>query len=291
MKVNKLALAIGVTFTALATTPSYALIISTSVQSSAFVTHSGLPAATDLDGPASSVYSYAESYDNGTGGYTYATGDDTGYSDLFTAASVYDEVASASAGAKILHTAVITNDSVSAQNIDFNFLISGGRVDSFQGFWLGGFNSTEAGVTADIRVNGLSLWNSSAAIGYSGGGLSVTLGGTDLGGTEDWNSYTWGNYNGFLNLGSLAAGASFTLEYELNTYVNLYLSESGYAAARISDPFDFNSSPLFAIDNFTTTPTNTGNPAEVPEPANTLLLGAGLAALAFRRRKERKSNA
>ena len=289
MKINKLALVIGITFTAMASAPSHALIISTSVQSSAFVTHSGLPATTDMDGPAASVYSYAESYNSGTGGYTYATGDDTGYSDLFTAASVYDETASVNAGAQILHKAVITNDSASAQNIDFNFLIMGGRIDTFTGFWDGDSNTTNSGFSADIRVNGTSLWNATADISYNSSNVTLTLGGTDLGGTEGWNNYSWGNYNGFLSLGSLAAGASLTLEYQLETYVNLYLSESGYAAARISDPFDFNSNPLFAVDNFITTPVDTGNPTEVPEPAGTLLLGAGLAALAFRRRSRKNA--
>jgi len=312
INVNKLALAIGITFTALAATPSYALLISTSstsVKASTSNTVNGTT-TTDTDGPANSAtsessYNWTKAYWGGTfvgnTKVSYATGDSTGSSELWSAGAGWQSEERFSnsptftldAHASVLHSAVITNNTSVSQIIDFKYLIVAGGISiDYIGESPNSF--ANAGYSADIRVNGNSLWASNAQIGITGGSRTFTQGGTSLQGSLLNNDkiYEWDNFNGSLSLGYLAAGASLTLDYQLSTYVNQFWADVGYGLhpyAEISDPFDFNTNPLFAADNFTATPANTGNPTDVPEPAGTLLLGAGLAALAFRRRKERKT--
>jgi|GEM_PF-7096325 len=293
INVNKLALAIGITFTALAATPSYALLISTTVKASTSDSENGIT-TTDTDGPANSATSAQR------GSLVLAKGDNTGYSKLYTGGFLSDERNSLSplftlhAQASVLHSAVITNDTGVDQKVNFKYLILAGNITVGSNYdYQSSFSNS--GYSADIRVNGISLWGSNAQIDLNSSGRTLTQGGTSLQGSLLYNdsTYVWDNFNGSLSLGYLAAGASLTLDYQLSTYVNQFLVDAGYAdppAAMISDPFDFSTNPLFAADNFTATPAIPVDPTELPEPASTLLLGAGLAALAFRRRKARTTN-
>ncbi|WP_062059356.1 PEP-CTERM sorting domain-containing protein [Cellvibrio sp. OA-2007] len=303
MKVNKLALAIGIAFTTLAAAPSYALLISTSVKASTSVSING---TTNADSISSSTYALSESGLNTespvrANASASAYGKDTGESGLksygspFLDRSFLSTNLDLSSNASVLHTATITNDTGTGQNIDFSFLILSGELGlGYSDTYSDGSTLIQSGYSADIRVNGTSLWDSSAsltAVNDWWNGQSLTTNGTTLGALSgDGVTYQWGSYAGVLNLGYLAAGASLTLEYQLNTYVNQYLADAGYAhtpEARFDDPFGFGSTPIFDASNFVTT--SSGAPSTVPEPANTLLLGAGLAALAFRRRKARKT--
>lgn len=315
MKIKKLALAIGITFTTFSAMPSYALLITSSSTSTTSVSING-STVTNTDGPAPNTLSetshtktltpapHINGYD--VHAYSSAYGKDTGESGLksygnpFLDRGFLGESVDLKSSAQVLHKATITNDTGVGQNIDFSFLILSGELGLG---YSSNYNDTntliQSGYSADIRVNGNSLWNSKASLTvvndwWNGQGLSTS--GTTLGGlTNNGVSYEWGNYAGVLNLGYLAAGASITLEYQLNTYVNEYLADAGYAhtpEARFDDPFAFSTTPIFDMSNFVSSPTGGGTtpPANVPEPANTLLLGAGLAALAFRRRKERKTS-
>mgnify|MGYP002712203320 CR=1 FL=1 len=312
MKVKKLALAIGVSFTTLTAMPSYALLISSNSISTTSASING-NTVTNSDGPAANTSSEthhsltvppAANFNgwNISAGST-AYGKDTGESGLrsygqpFMDRNFLGGHLNVQSSAQVLHTAVITNDTSTGQNIDFSFLILSGKLGLGSSTSYNDPNTLiQSGYSADIRVNGTSLWNSAAsltAVNDWWDGQSLSTSGTDLGAlTNNGLSYAWGNYAGTLNLGYLAAGASITLEYQLNTYVNEYLADAGYAhtpEARFDDPFAFSSTPIFDVSNFAT---NGGtSPTDVPEPANTLLLGAGLAALAFRRRIERKTNA
>lgn len=308
MKINKLALAIGITFSTIASMPSYALLITSSSTSTTSVSING-STATNTDGPAANTYSETSHsqtltpapHINGLNihGSSSAYGKDTGESGLksygnpFMDRGFLGESLDLKSSAQVLHTATITNDTSVGQNVDFSFLILSGELGLGYSSNYGDVNTLiQSGYTADIRLNGVSLWNSAASLTavndwWNGQGLSTS--GTTIGALNgEGTSYQWGNYSGALNLGFLAAGASLTLEYQLNTYVNEYLADAGYAhtpQARFDDPFAFSTRPIFDVSNFVTS--NSGTPTDVPEPAGTLLLGAGLAALAFRRRSRK----
>lgn len=298
-KLKSLALAVGLSSATVAL-PSYALIITSTVESSASITVNGV-SYTSNDGPGSTtsssivgeVINPARNM-NPYAGNSTATGDASGNSSLRSNGPWYLQTAwlsspfTMSTSSNLTHKAVITNDSAVAQNLDFNFLITAGTITSHSE-QIQGANYVNAGYSANILINGISQWNSSAKATHDGLGKSVSLNGSNLGGTvsEDW--YSWDNHNDSLHLGLLNAGQSITIEYNLSTYVNEYFQDDGYSYtpyASIGDPFDFSTSPLFGEDKFvastTTPPTH-----NVPEPSGALLLGVGAAALAFRRRSKK----
>ncbi len=305
MKVNKLALAIGITFTTIAASPSYALLISTQTTSTTTVNIDG-KALSNTDGPAgntsSTTYNEKAFGNYRVHGYSSAYGKTTGESGLISYGSPFldrnflTSSTQLTSKAQVLHKAVITNNTKSGQLVDFSFLILSGELGlGYSTNYNDSGTLIQSGYAADIRVNGVSRWNSAATLtavyDWWDDGHNLFSSGTSIGTqTDNGLSYEWGNYAGVLNLGYLAAGASITLEYQLNTFVNEYLADAGYAhtpEARFDDPFGFSSTPIFDDSNFVLT--HAEPPINAPEPANTLLVGAGLAALAFRRRSRKKA--
>lgn len=294
MKHSIVALAVGVAISSLVA-PAYALTVSGSTAStSANITLNGL-ANTVTDGPAGSATSYATGLED-TGsellaamGESYAHADNTGHSDLRTLGPQYyfafGTETSLTGSSTVHQSLVITNNDTAGSYVGFNFLITDGAI------WLGfsntyGSKSTiSAGYSADIQVNGHSIWNSSAALMTDNvASNQLTLGGTTIGAIDPYLGfgYTWNDYSGMLNLGWLEQGESLTLDYYQSTFVDVHLEGMGYShitSATFSDPFEFEGGPLFDAGDFvaTTTP--------VPEPETVALMGAGLLALAFRRKK------
>lgn len=300
MKLNSLAIAVGISV-ALAASSSHALLISSSVESSVAITLNGVTNQV-TDGPGSSTNSSLwEHPDHRYVGGGEATGTEEGVNSLRSEGPWYAQIdhlydnlpLEYQTVSKVTHKAVITNDSSTAQNIDFDFLIDQGFIShGWSSIYGNADDFVTAGYSANISLNGNSLWYSAGESRADFNDYSLSLSGINMGGTASNGTYSWDNFAGNLNLGLLNAGQAITLEYSLATYVNEYFQERGYSYtphARIGDPFNFNTTPVFSPDNFIVTPADPGNPTDVPEPAGTLLLGAGLAALAFRRRKERKT--
>lgn len=293
-KVKALSLAIGLSASSLAV-PSYALLISSTVESSASITINNGQTYTDTNGPSQTSVNSAKfntpDYNYPYGGSS-AQADISGNTQVLSMGPWYTQIAQHFSApftfetyANATYKAVITNDSTTTQNLNFNFMIAGGTITS-RSEQIQNNNYITAGYSADILINGVNSWNSAAQAKHDSSGQSVSFSGTNLGGTASEDYYYWDNHSNSLSLGFLNPGQSLTIEYSLKTYVNEFFQDDGYSYtpyASIGDPFDFNASPLFAADKFVDAGTPSTN---VSEPLGVALLGAGLAGLAFRRKSK-----
>lgn len=120
----------------------------------------------------------------------------------------------------------------------FSFHIIPGQIDaqefytqSAQTFPTGGF--VVAGYAIDIRLDGVSIWDSSGEVSVSDSGLASNFLGQSIGGslTQDindtWINYNWPDYYGNVGLGTFAPGDTFLLEYDLYTYSHANLDGTG----------------------------------------------------------------
>lgn len=146
-----------------------------------------------------------------------------------------------------------------------------------------------AGYEIDIQLDEESRWYSRAeASSTNGSDPELTQSGTEIPYTythiesSGANSHAWSfeDYEDTVDLGVIGADESFTLRYEMRTYV----AGSGFPGgmvARIGDPFD-----LETGDPPEPGPgaTGSGSVYVVPEPATITLLGLGLLGAATRGR-------
>ncbi len=172
-----------------------------------------------------------------------------------------------------------TNTSGVAQQYDLGFHIDQGSL-SIDTNAADTFNSS---YSLDILLNGSSIWGSSAALSSSG----LTETGTSLNGTLSsgyYDYYDWDEFFGNLDLGVVAAGESFTLEYVMNLGASgtcTFDGCEGSSYAQIGDPFNLSTNPLH-------NPTLSMSPISVPEPSTLALLGLGLAGVVVAGKRRRK---
>ena len=309
-QLKPIAIAVGIAYClASSSAMATAITIANSVQATVNAS-SGGNSNNDSQGPTSNVNVTvsATGFGGGLNSTSYASGiaDISGYSNLSAAA----RGSVATATSQVSQYATITNTSNTAQQFNFSFLFNAGYL-SIPTFGAG----DEASYAADIKVNGISLWNTSFSITSTSNGSSVIAEtGTSIGGCYlqqhcsnffsgndtsnqlaasgryGFDEWIWNDFSSRVNLGTFDAGQSFNFEYSLTArskIVGNYACDSfgyGCAHAKIGDP---NSISLSPINNKTITATPATN--QVPEPASGALIGAGLAALAYRRRKTKQA--
>jgi len=142
-----------------------------------------------------------------------------------------------------------------------------------------------AGYLVNILLNGSVIWESS---GELHGGLTldpdynITTSGTDIGLQKVSDpfylaKYQSDPYSGALDIGPIAPGESFTIDYYMKVWTSGFDYEQG-AEASIGDPFTLTGGTI----------TVSGGPsAPIPEPSTLLLLGSGLTGIVWLRRKNR----
>ena len=271
---------------------------------------SGTSTDMQADTQTNYVNVYSSAFDTaGSGGYSTAAGNDSGW--MYSSAGGSNTFLSTS---NIQQVVNFTNTSAFAQSYAFDFTINFGSLtaSNYAPTGLGEFVTASNKVS--IKLNGVEIFNSEATLTTDDTGTSsLTTVGTVLGTYSAGSDYySWSPFSDTLDLGVFGVGESFTLEYDIFTFANSngspnascggygFYGDYGYgvdiiafggegfcdrtsAYAQFGDPNGLSSTPINSS-------TVTSQPASVPEESSFLLFGAGLAGLAFSRRRRSRKN-
>lgn len=243
---------------------------------------------TDVDGEVAAAYSSAQGESDGS----------------FYSSSSSQDYASATSSVKQTYT--VTNDTSEDQFFDFSFDVVGGLIESMcgnssdddpYGLHENGYGSdtcestgfASASYMAEILFNGLSVWDSAVSLSLDSTGLTYTSSGTELSPIyTDSNTYSWGDSSFNIDLGLVAAGSDFTVEYILTTQAESFTDEHfniyTESRAQFGDPSGFGTTNV----SFDTTAATATTPTSVPLPATLALLGLGLVGFRISKRKVQK---
>lgn len=173
-------------------------------------------------------------------------------------------------------TDTFTNTSGQSQSYAFDFHLANAQIYSRS--WYG--VPVESKITADILINGVSVWNTRQTWLEDQNGSHFSSSGADISSgltIDQWGVRSY-DYSSSVNIGSFENGSSFTVQYVLSSYATAsdpYVCgfECQEARARIDDPFAVNAASAIRVTS------------NVPEPETYALFAAGLAMVIGARRR------
>ena len=180
----------------------------------------------------------------------------------------------------------VTNASAAAQNYQMNISL---KNLAFSFAPVEGDSNFTSGYMAEVLVNGQSVWHSSQMFNIRNNNqVSIDKQGFDIGTavdrdpSEEFYSFTIGDYAGKVGLGSFAAGQTATVTYQLTSLVSWDAPnacadmECGrYVSAYLADPFDIQAGSRVVV--------------AVPEADTWAMMLGGLGVLGLLARRRRQN--
>ena len=124
----------------------------------------------------------------------------------------------------------IVNTSAYAQTATFNFTIAPGLIMNAIGSPLTGNDFVKSGLVFSVKRDGVSVFDSMGTLTTDIAGSHFESSGYDLYAPSGHSYYSINGTSLTINLGAIAAGASFTLSYDLSSFASgsSILSDAGF---------------------------------------------------------------